>query len=184
MATSHYLGWVWSAPAFDALIRNLTWRFRAAEVRERERIEHELQVAQRIQQELLPEATPELDGWQIAAYYGPAREVARRLLRLPRARRRALRGWWLETPPVMVCLLLCDGNDPWHATGRCSEFGLAGRGTGAGQRRALPRYTLRDTVTCFYAILDPRSGHLVYANAGHDIPYHRRRNGDAEELGR
>jgi serine phosphatase RsbU (regulator of sigma subunit) len=36
-------------------------------------------------------------------------------------------------------------------------------------------------VTCFYAILDPESGHLLYANAGHDLPYVRR-GGEAEEL--
>src|SRR5215213_400155 len=36
-------------------------------------------------------------------------------------------------------------------------------------------------VTCFYTILEPRSGRLRYANAGHDLPY-LHRNGDAEEL--
>jgi serine phosphatase RsbU (regulator of sigma subunit) len=37
-------------------------------------------------------------------------------------------------------------------------------------------------VTCFYSILEPESGHLVYANAGHDLPYVRHGVGDAEEL--
>jgi serine phosphatase RsbU (regulator of sigma subunit) len=38
-------------------------------------------------------------------------------------------------------------------------------------------------VTCFYAILEPKSASLIYANAGHDLPYLHRRSGDeAEEL--
>jgi serine phosphatase RsbU (regulator of sigma subunit) len=36
-------------------------------------------------------------------------------------------------------------------------------------------------VTCLYAILDPKSASLTYANAGHVLPY-LRRSGDAKEL--
>ncbi len=37
-------------------------------------------------------------------------------------------------------------------------------------------------VTCFYAILDPESASLSYANAGHDLPCLRRNDGETEEL--
>ncbi len=37
-------------------------------------------------------------------------------------------------------------------------------------------------VTCFYCILDPKSGSLRFANAGHDLPYVRRSGGECEEL--
>src|SRR3712207_4080256 len=45
------------------------------EAQERERIEQELRIARLIQQTLLPKTLPELPGYDVAAYYQPAREV-------------------------------------------------------------------------------------------------------------
>jgi hypothetical protein len=46
-------------------------------------IEEELRVARSIQQASLPKEVPTLEGWQIASFYRPARQVGGRLLRLP-----------------------------------------------------------------------------------------------------
>ena len=170
-----------SPPIWDVLTRNLTWRLRVAEAQERERIEQELQVARQIQQALLPEAVPELDGWQLAAYYKPAREVGGDFYD------------FLELEDGHLGLVVGD------ATGKGMPAALV-MATTRGMLRAVaqtldspgevlqrvndalyPDIPSEMFVTCFYAILDPRSGTLRYANAGHDLPY-LWDGGDAEEL--
>jgi steroid delta-isomerase-like uncharacterized protein len=166
----------------EALVRNLTWRFRAAEARERERIEQELQVARRIQQELLPEATPELDGWQIAAYYGPAREVGGDFydfLGLEDGRLGLVLGdatghgmpaaLVMATTRGMLRAVVQSLESPGEVLARVNEALVA----------EIPASTF---VTCFYGILDPESGRLTYANAGHNLPCCRRHDGQADEL--
>ena len=151
---------------------------------ERERIEQELQVARRIQQASLPEEVPTLEGWQIAPFYEPAREVGGDFYDF----------FDLEEGRVGVAV--------GDATGKGMPAALAVSATSSMLRAVaqalgssspgevlervnetlLARIPLNMFVTCFYAILDLESGRLVCANAGHDPPYVRRSGGDAEEL--
>jgi serine phosphatase RsbU (regulator of sigma subunit) len=74
-------------------------------------------------------------------------------------------------------------------TGTCAYLGgvTAASGASPGEALALANEALyahippNIFVTCFYAILEPESATLRYANAGHDLPY-LHRNGEAEEL--
>ena len=64
-----------AAQAAPALRVGQLVRQQQAEAATRERFEQELEVARLIQQNFLPKELPELPGWQVAAYYRPAREV-------------------------------------------------------------------------------------------------------------
>src|ERR671925_1072857 len=64
-----------AAQAAPALRIGQLVREQEAEAATRQRFEQELEVARLIQQHFLPKELPELPGWQIAAYYRPAREV-------------------------------------------------------------------------------------------------------------
>jgi len=168
----------------EALVRNLTWRFRIAEAKERERIEQELQVARRIQQELLPETTPELDGWRIAAYYGPAREVGGDFydfLELEDGRLGLVVGD-VTGKGMPAALVMAAARSMLRAVAQASDSPSE---VLARVNDALcPDIPPGMFVTCFYGILHPESGRLVYANAGHDLPSRRQagRSQSAEEL--
>ncbi len=151
------------------------------QVRERERIEQELRTAQFIQHALLPEDIPLLPGWQIAPYYKPAREVG---------------GDFYDFLPFVdgrLGIVIGDVTDKGvpaalvMATTHTMLRAVAQEQVTPGEVLARVNELLyaeippKMFVTCFYAILDPGSGRVSYANAGHDLPY-RRLRGNVSEI--
>jgi steroid delta-isomerase-like uncharacterized protein len=171
-----------ATPNWDVLTRNLTWRFRVAQARERERIEQELQVARRTQEELLPKALPELNGWEFAQYYQPAREVGGDFydfLDLDNGRLGLVVGD-ATSKGMPAALVMAATRSMIRALAQ--TLGSPGEILKRVNAALYPDIPSEMFVTCFYAILHPDSGRLLYANAGHDLPYIRRSGEDTQEL--
>jgi serine phosphatase RsbU (regulator of sigma subunit) len=166
----------WSANRATPVLEAL-----AQELRERERVEQELQVARRIQQASLPEEVPTQEGWQITPYYQPAREVGGDFydfLKLPKGRLGIVVGD-ATGKGVPAALVMASARSMLRAVAQASESpGEVLRRVNDPLVTDIPPNMF---VTCFYAILDPNSGSLTYANAGHDLPY-LWHGGDCEEL--
>jgi serine phosphatase RsbU (regulator of sigma subunit)/anti-sigma regulatory factor (Ser/Thr protein kinase) len=149
---------------------------------ERERIETELRVARTIQQTLLPKELPALDGWDILAHWQPAREVSGDFYDF----------LYLEDGRLGV--IIADVTDKGvpaalvMATTRALLRAAAERLVAPGDVLArandvlCPDIPPKMFVTCLYAVIDPATGLVRYANAGHDMPYLRRAAGGVEEL--
>ena len=144
------------------------------EAQERERIQHELQVAQLIQQTLLPKESPQLEGWEISTYYQPAREVGGDFYE------------FFSFPDGRLAMAVADVTDKGvpaalvMATTRSILRAAAERLVSPGKvlervnEILCPEIPANMFVTCFYVLLDPATGTLSYANAGHDLPYIRK----------
>ncbi len=145
-------------------------REQQAEMRERGRMEQELQVAQMIQKNFLPRSVPELEGWQVAADYRPARAVGGDFydfIDLIDGRLGLVIGDVTDKgiPAAMVMaatksLLRASAQrliDPGDVLARVND-------------QLCPEIPENMFVTCFYGVLDPATGRLVYANAGHNLP--------------
>jgi serine phosphatase RsbU (regulator of sigma subunit) len=155
-------------------------REQEAEVRERERMQQELEVARLIQQQFLPHELPDLPGWDVAAYYKPARAVGGDFYD------------FIELPDGQIGIVVGDVTD------KGVPAALVMATTHSILRAEAPRLVSPEAVltranellvaemppnmfvTCLYAVLDPPTGLLRYANAGHNLPYVRSDGGVGE----
>ncbi|MGH2681800.1 MAG: PP2C family protein-serine/threonine phosphatase, partial [Actinomycetota bacterium] len=143
-------------------------RQQEVEARERQRMEQELEVARLIQQNFLPKELPRLPDWQVGAYYRPAREVGGDFydfIELPEGRLGIVVGDVTDkgVPAAMVMAAT-------RGVLRAAATRLVAPGAVLERVNELlePDMPPNMFVTCLYGVLDPVSGRLRFANAGHN----------------
>ncbi len=137
-----------------------------------ERVEQELAFAGRIQTSLLPDVIPEIEGWDIAATLRPTRETSGDFYDL------------VELPNGNLGLVIADVTDKgmgaalFMAMSRTllRSFAFTYQDHPARVLGGVNRRILADTysglfMTVFYGVLNPASGIVTYANAGHNPPF-------------
>jgi serine phosphatase RsbU (regulator of sigma subunit) len=146
---------------------------------EQERMRQEMQVASLIQKALLPKNTPDLEGWKIEVDYQPARAVSGDFY-----------DFYIRDGKLV--LLVGDVTDKGMpaalvmASTRSILRGTARRGLSPGRALEQANDILVAEmlpymfVTCFYSVLDLKTGHFIFSNAGHCLPVHRSLNGTQE----
>jgi serine phosphatase RsbU (regulator of sigma subunit)/anti-sigma regulatory factor (Ser/Thr protein kinase) len=150
------------------------------EALERQRIEQELRVARLIQQTLLPKQVPDIPGHDVTAYYQPARAVGGDFYD------------FIPYPDGRIGLVIGDVTDKGvpaalvMATTRAllrssaEQFDSPGAILERTNDKLYNDIPPKMFVTCLFAVMEPITGRLVYANAGHDVPYRRTAQGVVE----
>jgi serine phosphatase RsbU (regulator of sigma subunit)/anti-sigma regulatory factor (Ser/Thr protein kinase) len=155
-------------------------REQAHEAAERERLEQEMRVATLIQQQFLPRELPNLAEWQIAAYYGPARAVGGDFydfIEMPGGRIGIVVGD-VTDKGVPAALVMARTHSILRAEATRSD--APGAILARANELLVPEMPTRMFVTCLFAVLDPATGRIVLANAGHNLPYVRTDDGVVE----
>lgn len=139
---------------------------------EKGRLERELQLAREVQTTLLPVELPQYPGWEFAARWEPAFEVAGDFYDLQ------------STSKDLVCTVVADVSDKGMAAALYMAMSrtiirasvLHAKTLADGIRQA-NRLICQDShggmfVTLFYGQLNPSTGEFIYVNAGHNPPFH------------
>ena len=145
-----------------------------------QRFEQELEVARLIQQNFLPKQLPELPGWQVAAYYQPAREVGGDfydVIPLPDGRVGFVIGDVTDKGVPAALVMAATRSVLRAAAQRLVEPGEVLERV---NELLCPDMPANMFVTCLYGVLDPATGRFRFANAGHDLPYVKTADGSVE----
>lgn len=145
--------------------------------------ERERDIAQTLQRTFLPDSLPQPPGWELRVHYQPSRVVGGDFydaLVLPDGRLGIALGD-VAGKGVRAALLMAT------ARGVLREAALAGPGGPAVLLTATNRILFSEFppkmfTTCVYAEIDPRSGRMRYANAGHHPPLILRGDREMTEL--
>ncbi len=155
-------------------LRDLQARLREAN----QRMERELALAGSVQASLLPRVLPEPRGWELAVGLRPARQTSGDFYDVR------------QLPNGRLGLVMADVVDKGAAAALYMALACTLMRTFAVERAGAPEEVLRAVnqrlladvgasafVTVFYGELDPTTGQLCYANAGHHPPYLFRSDG-------
>ncbi len=151
-------------------------------VREKERMEQELRLAYGIQARLLPQHVPQVPGWEFAAVWQPAREVSGDFYDfIPTSDRR----WGLfiadvadKGVPAALFMAMARGL-LWASR---ADAGSPAQALAQTNRHLEAHAAPGMFITACYAILDPTTGVVTYANAGHNRPLLAHADGTVVEL--
>ena len=150
------------------------------EARQRERLEQELRVARIIQETLLPREIPSITGFELAVHWQPAQEVGGDFYD------------FIQLPEDRLGIIIADVTDKGipaamvMATTRsllrsaAENFESPGQVLARANDLLYPDIPAKMFVTCLYLILNSATGHIRFANAGHNLPYLRTKDGVVE----
>jgi serine phosphatase RsbU (regulator of sigma subunit) len=140
---------------------------------QRQRLEEELDVSRHIQLSMLPEACPNVFGWQFCAMYQAAKQVGGDFYDF----------FYLPNEPYMLGIVIADVADKGVPAALVMALSRtiirsASMRSGRSPRESLLRANelmLNDSrsnmfLSAFYAKLDTETGWMTYCNAGHNPP--------------
>lgn len=159
-----------SAVAPAIMVANLIDDQKTAALR-RERIDHELEVAALIQQTLLPSELPSRPGWQIEAFYRPALEVGGDFYDFIAIDDDHLAFVIGDVTDKGVPAALVMATTRSHLRANASRHRSPGDVLASTNEQLVDEIPAGMFVTCLFGVLDTATGDVVFANAGHNLPY-------------